>query len=260
MLRASWLSAASYRLNLLFSLASLLASVVPIYFVAHAMQPLMGPAIRAEGEQYFGFVLVGMITLSLVATAVNTLPGSIGSGIANGTFEALLVTPSSMPALLTGMIAYGFAWTALRGGLLLLAGAVLGAQIAWSGLPFGIVILLLIVCAHVPFGLMAAALILFFRTSGPLPKAVLIVSGLLGGVYYPTHVIPSWIQHLSAAVPLTYGLRALRRTLLEGWPPSAVAADVATLIVMAVVLMALGCALFVSALRYARRAGTLAFA
>ena len=43
---------------------------------------------------------------------------------------------------------------------------------------------------------------------------------LLGGVYYSTSVIPEVVRPLASVVPLTYGLRALRRTLLSGEPLS----------------------------------------
>jgi ABC-2 type transport system permease protein len=87
---------------------------------------------------------------------------------------------------------------------------------------------------------------------------VLLLSGLLGGVYYPTSVIPSWIQSLSSVVPLTYGLRALRRVWLDGVGYREVLPDVLTLAAMALVLLALGIGAFVTGMRYARRAGTLA--
>jgi ABC-2 type transport system permease protein len=121
-----------------------------------------------------------------------------------------------------------------------------------------VLILLLIVMAYFAIGLMAAAMVLAFRTTGPLPQVVLLLSGLLGGVYYPTSVIPSWIQSVSSVVPLTYGLRALRRVWLDGAPVGEVVPDVLVLAGMAIALLTLGIGIFAAGMRYARRAGTLA--
>ena len=55
-----------------------------------------------------------------------------------------------------------------------------------------------------------------FRTAGPIPRGIVLISTFLGGVYYPTHIVPGWLENISAALPLTYGLRALRRVLLDG--------------------------------------------
>ena len=82
-------------------------------------------------------------------------------------------------------------------------------------------------------------------------------SGLLGGVYYSTAVIPGWIQSLSGLVPLTYGLRAARMLLLGGAPISEVLPDVTMLAGIGAVMFSLGSVAFGFALQHARKAGTL---
>jgi ABC-2 type transport system permease protein len=258
LIRASWFTATSYRLNIVISLAALLVSVVPLYFVTHALQPVMADAIRTEGGQYFGFLLVGMIAYSFLTASVNALPGAIGSGVGTGTLEALLATRVRLPWLLGGLVGYNFVWTTVRAVLLLAAGVLFGAHVALAGIPASLAILALLILAYIPFGIMGGALMLAFRTTGPVLQGVLVLSGLLGGVYYPTHVIPSWIRSLSSVVPLTYGLRALRQTLLEGVPLRAVAPDVLALVGFVIVLMSVSIVVFTMALHYARRAGTLA--
>jgi ABC-2 type transport system permease protein len=255
--RAGFLTDASYRLGMLVSLGALVATTVPVYLISRAMQPLMADSIAGQGGDYFTFVLLGMLAAYFVATACNALPGAIASGIRSGTLEALLSTPAPLPVLLAGLAAYPLLWTLLRAALLLAAGAALGARFAWEGALAGFVILLLIVLAYVPFGLMAGALLLAFRTSGPLLQGVVVASMLLGGVYYPVEVVPAWIQPAAEAVPLGFGLRALRMALLEGAPPSALLPDVAVLAAMAAGWMAAGAAALAVALGHARRAGTL---
>lgn len=258
LMRAGWLTATSYRLNMAFSVVALLVTIVPFYFVADALQPIMEDAISNEGQQYFGFLVVGTVAFSFLSAAVTALPGAVGSGIRSGTLEALLATPARLPAILGGLIGYGILWTALRATLLIAFGLLLGVRVDWGNVLLASGIVAMIVLAYLPVGLAAAALILAFRTTGPLPQGVLIASGMLGGVYYPTHVIPASIEGLSYVIPLTYGLRALRRTLLDGAPFSAVASDVAILGTFILVLSVAGAGAFALAMRYARRTGTLA--
>jgi ABC-2 type transport system permease protein len=139
----------------------------------------------------------------------------------------------------------------------IVAGAVLGAHVVWSHIPAALLILVLIVLAYIPFGMISAAMVVAFRTPGPLAGGVLLASNLLGGVYYPTTSIPSWIQNLSSFIPLTYGLRSLRRVMLEGASLADVAADLGMLLLFIAVLTTLGTALLLWAFRYARRAGTM---
>ena len=120
-----------------------------------------------------------------------------------------------------------------------------------------LLILLLIVLSYLPFGIFAASLVLAFRATGPFPGAIVTASALLGGVYYPTQVIPSWILGISNFIPLSYGLRSLRRSLLDGAPLSTSAADLTVLSVATVVLMAMSLGGFLKALSYAKHSGSL---
>ena len=257
---ASWRTQRSYRVSIVLSILMLGVTVLPVYFVSQALQPYMGPSIANQGSNYFGFLVIGMIALMFVSTTVNSIPDAIGAGIGNGTLEALLSTRASIPSLLAGMVGYSFLWTAVKGALFLALALALGLHLTWSATLSGILILLLIVLAHVPFALLAASLVLAFRTAASIPSAVMIASGLLGGVYWSmtARVIPPWVQAISNYVPLAPGLRALRQTLLEGASLRAVMPDVLLLVGFVVLLNAMGCLAFVEALRYARRTGTLA--
>jgi ABC-2 type transport system permease protein len=257
--RVGWLNASSYRLSMILSLIGVSSSIVPVYFISKALQPLMGQVIRGEGGQYFGFLLVGMLTFSFIPLAITSLPNTITTTINNGTMEAVLGTPTSMPAMLVGMMGYPFIWATMRATAMLLAGSLLGASIAWIQAPSAFFLLLLIILAYVPIGLISASMYLAFRTTGPIATAVIAVSTLLGGVYYPSHVVPSWLLPVSKFVPLTYGLRALRRVLLEGASLLSVWQDVVTLLLMTVFLFAIGGSLLAAAMRYARKTGSLSY-
>ena len=258
LMRASWLTATSYRLGMLMSIGGLVVTILPMYFVAGALQPVIADRISHEGGDYFGFLVVGILAFSFLSTAVTAVAGAVGSGIASGTLEAMLSTRARLAALIAGLVSYAFTWTAVRGALMIVMAVLLGVRLSAAQSGFALLILALIVAAYFAIGLVAAAMVLAFRTTGPLPQAVLLLSGLLGGVYYPTSVIPSWIQSLSSLVPLTYGLRALRRVWLDGAGFREVLPDVVTLAGMAVILLALGVGAFMIGMRYARRAGTLA--
>ena len=255
--RAGMLTAASYRLGLVFSIGALAATAIPLYYVATAMQPLMANAIATEGRDFFAFVLVGMVVITVLPTTLQGLSAKLSAGIGTGTFETLVGTPASLPAVLAGMVSYDLAWSVLRALVLLAVGIGLGVRFVWSGFVPGLAVLAVILAAYFAVGLMAAAMMVAFRTSGPLVPAVLTGSAMLGGVYFPTHVIPSWIEQVSSVVPLTYGLRALRRVWLDGAPLTSVAGDMGILLGMTAILGVLGVGAMSWAMRDARRRGTL---
>jgi ABC-2 type transport system permease protein len=255
--RSAWLTETSYRTNMLFSLGSLLFMVVPLYFVANALQPVMASTIASQSRQYFAFALLGATIYTFIAACTSAVPSAVAGAIGRGTLEAFLGTPTNIAVLFTGMSAYSIAWALLRATVMVGAGVALGARLQWSGLPVTALILLLLVLSYGAFGLVGSALIIRFRTSGPLLNGVLTASALLGGVYYPTHVIPSWLQQLSAALPLSYGLRAARQAALLGQPFGVFSHDLLVLALYAALLFPLGIISVTVALRQARHTGTL---
>ncbi|TVR67633.1 MAG: ABC transporter permease [Gemmatimonadales bacterium] len=258
LMRVSWLTHTSYRLNVIMSVLGLGALFIPIYFVADALQPVVADSIADEGEVYFGFLITGMVILQFLSVGMNAVPNAVSGGINSGVLEALFATPTRLERLLAGMIGYETLWAAFKGLLLLVAFVAVGGEVALSGIPLALGILVLLFVAHLPLGLLAAAMILVFRTSGPLIPGLMAAFSLLGGVYYSTTVIPEVVRPLAEAIPLTYGLRAFRRSFLSGEPLAAVVGDVLILAGMAAALMLVGVLAFRWALNYARRAGSLA--
>jgi ABC-2 type transport system permease protein len=254
--RASWYQARSYRVSFAMQVGGLLITIIPIYFISGALQSTMASSIAAESGQFFSFVLVGSVALMFVTTALTGLQGAVGGGLSNGYFESLLMTRTGLPWILTGLTSYGVLLTSIRAAVMLTAGWLLGAQIAWSQILPAALIIALLVAVHWGIGLVGTALIMAFRTSGPLTQFVTTVSVLFGGVYYPVSVIPSWLKAIANGTPLAYGLRALRQVLLQGQDLSLVGMDLAVLGAMGVVSLIVGSWAVVVALGYARRAGT----
>lgn len=257
LIRAAWRTALSYRLRFAVSMVALLVMIVPLYFVSRALQPVMAPAIATEGTQYFAFLTVGLFASTLVASCVGALPDAITSDLNSGFFEAVVSAPAGAGTVAAGLAGYPILRSVLRGATLVLAGAFLGIHLVWSRIPEALLIVGLIALAHFGIGLMAAALVVAFRTNAAIPQIVLLASGLLGGVYYPTAVIPSWIANVSDVVPLAYGLRALRHTLLDGQGLQMVLNDLGILTSFSVVLIAIGTMAYRASLHYARQAGSL---
>lgn len=257
LVRSAWQVESSYRLNMALSLISLAFVVVPLYFVSNALQPLMASSIATQSREYFAFTLIGALTFALISASISALPSAIGSAIGRGTLEAFLATPTHPAVLFTGMSAYTVLWALLRGSVLLFAGVMLGVHIAWANALTAALILTLLLLSYAAVGMVGSSLLLSFRTTGPLLTGTLTISAFLGGVYYPTHVIPSWLQEISKILPLTYGLRALRQTTLRGEQFANVSGDVAILAMQTAVLLLIGALAVAAALRHARRTGTL---
>lgn len=255
--RASWYHAKSYRLALLTQVGGLILTIIPIYFVANALQSTMASTIAGESKEFFPFMLVGWVATMFMASGLTTLQSGISGGISNGSFESLLITRSSVPALLLGLSSYGAILTLVRATVMLVAGWVLGASVTWSRIGPALVLIALIFLVYWGIGLTASAMVIAFRTTGPLLTVVSAFSVLFGGVYYPVSAIPSWLREIADVTPMAYGLRALRRVLLLGEGIGSVAQDLVMLASMGVLSIVIGAWAIQAALRYARKSGTL---
>jgi ABC-2 type transport system permease protein len=257
LLRAGWLAALSYRVNLLFSVLGLGLMLLPVYFVAPALQPVAAASIQSEGGEYFGFLVIGLAVLTVVTTTLTALPVTIGSNIGSGTLETMLATPARLPAVLLGLIGYDMTWSLLKALLLIVLGVTLGVSIHIAGIPLALLAFALTLLAYLGLGLGLAAMILTIRTIGPLSSGLIAGSALLGGVYYSTSVIPSWVQQLSLVVPLTYGLRLMRQALLSPTGALDPAGDLGPLALLASIFLLVGATAFGYGLGHARREGSL---
>ncbi len=256
--RAYALGMITYRTRTLVSLLSVLVAVVPVYFVAGALQPLAALAIASESTEYFTYLIVGSVASFVIAESVSAIPSLINSYIASGMLEQLLTTPIRWPALIMGLSAYGYAWVALRAIVLLLTAWIWATStIAWPRLlEFGMIMAILAI-AYAGIGLLAGALVLAVRSSLYVPQVVATISTLLGTVYFPATVLPPAVAPFASYVPLTPALRAARQVLLRDQPLSQVLPDVLQLMLWAVVGALIGGAAFHLALQHARRNGTL---
>ncbi len=80
---------------------------------------------------------------------------------------------------------------------------------------------------------------------------------LISGVYYPTSILPGWMQFISQFSPATYVLDAIRKALIDGASIGSLLPDLWPLLGMACVFIPLGIWGFGRAERYAKRTGKL---
>ena len=100
----------------------------------------------------------------------------------------------------------------------------------------------------------------------PISWIVGILQGLVTGVYFPITLLPGWLHALAMLLPQTYALDAARRLLLPATQAQALLrlgglpalqSDLIALACAALILPALGAALFAAGLAKARNDGGL---
>ncbi len=256
-LRRDLIEAASYKFSFVFSTVGILFSSATFYFISRMITP--GTAsLAAYGGDYFSFAMIGIAFSGLLGIFQEGLPQVVRSAQVSGTFEALLVTRTSMPVILFGSSLYSLVFALLRTAVhLALAVAVFGMKLGSVNIPAFLLVLLLTAVCFLSLGMLSASFLLVYKLGNPISWLFGSVSGLLGGMLFPVAVLPSWLRGLSPFLPVTHVLEGLRLSLLSSVSFARVLPSIAALAVFAAALLPLGFWTFRLALRKAKRDGTL---
>jgi ABC-type multidrug transport system permease subunit len=120
-----------------------------------------------------------------------------------------------------------------------------------------VIFLVLTVAAVSPLGVLAAALAMVIKKTGPVEWLSYSSASLFGGVYLPLAAMPFGLQVIGWCLPITHSLNGFRAAT-AGVPIGAVSHDALWLLVASIVLTPLALWIFVRAVNKARVDGTLA--
>jgi ABC-2 type transport system permease protein len=256
-LRRDFRESLSYKFTFVYSFVGIFFSTATFFFVAKLVPPGV-PSLGPFGGDYFSFAVVGVAFSSLLGIFQEGLPAVIRGAQVSGTLEALLVTPTPVPAVLVGSSLYSLVFQSFRTVLhLTLAMMVFGMKLGhvnWAGV---LTVFILTAVCFLSVGILSASFILVYKMGNPLSWFLGGVSGLLGGMVFPVALLPSWIRWASSLLPVTYSLDGMRKSLLASTGFSTVLPDIAALAVFNAVLFPLSLLAFRAAIRKAKRDGTL---
>ncbi len=256
--RRDLLIAASYRLNFILQIGGIFISTVMFYFPSRLVGPGVAGQLAPYRGDYFAFVLIGVAFTEYLTVAMSSFTNQIRSAQVLGTLEALLVTPTPVPGILLFSSLYEFSFTTLHILVYLLFGVLFfGLQFHLGSLAALVLVMALTILAFMGLGLTSAAFVIAFKQGSPLTLIIGTASGLLGGVLYPTTVLPQWLKPVALLLPITHSLEAIRQLLLNGATLADVSRSILALGVFVLVLFPVGLAAFGTALRYAKREGSL---
>jgi ABC-2 type transport system permease protein len=167
--------------------------------------------LAGQGSSTVAYVLVGNAVAVVTYSAVFSVCQTTDSEKQQGTMEHLLVTPANRLALYLG-----------RGLIpILISIATVGMGLTYAVVVFHIpfaagallplaVSVVMTAIAMVGFGLLLGGVALYLRTSIILGNIFLFVGLLLSGVNFPLSSLSVGLQWAGYALPLTWGLAAVR--------------------------------------------------
>lgn len=248
----------SYRTAWLMRVFGMFTGVASFFFVSKLFGSVASPYLDAYGGDYFGFVLVGIAFVSFQGVGLTAFSSAISGAQAQGTLEAMLVTPTKLSTVVLSSSIWNFLWTLLTVTIYLAIGAIFfSADLAGANLASALVVLILTSLVFSGVGILSAATIMVLKRGDPVSSIFGSLSALLGGTYFPITVFPGWLQGIAHAFPIYYGLHAMREAVLHGASLSDLRSEVLVLTAFAAVILPLGTVAFRSAVKVAKTDGTL---
>jgi len=200
---------------------------------------------------------VGIALQRYFGVGLNGFSRAFRQAQTTGTLEAMLTTPARLREIVLGSSLWSYGLVTLQVFLYLLVGAAfLGVELQVN-LPAALLAGALSVISFAGLGVLSAAFVMVLKRGDPITWVVGAVSTFFGGVYFPVEILPGWLQPVSALLPLTHGLRAIRMSLLQGAAVEEISGEILALGAFCALLTPLGLAAFRFAVRRAREDGSL---
>ncbi len=248
----------SYRMTFAFKLLAAGFSLASFFYLARFINQHHFQSLEQYGGDYMGFGLVGMVLLNLQHTAASSYPKSIRAAQMAGTLEAILATPVPSGVVLIFTPVYTFVSAFIWAAIYLSVGWLfMDVHFGSANILSLLLSLPLCLLAFASLGFLGAAITMLMRRTDPISFVLGGLSSLLGGVFYPTSVLPSWLQEVGKLLPITQVLEIVRRATFTGATPSELASQLMSLALFCALVAPLGILLFGWTLRRARMDGSL---
>jgi ABC-2 type transport system permease protein len=219
--------------------------VFPLMFLVFLGFGFSGAAIPGlpEGVDYLQYLVPGIMGFTMLLGA--SFAGlAILSDQDVGFLKEILVAPVSRTSIVLGRIAGGSTTAIVQAVLVLLLSIPLGFEIAgWLSIPLAAIFLALIAITFVGFGIALASQFSDSEGFSLIVQFIIFPLFFLSGAIYPIEGLPSVVQYLALANPLTYGVDGLRAALV-GSSSFPLIVDLGALVISSVVMVALGAYLF----------------
>lgn len=245
---------ATYRSQLVAQFLGPLFSITLFYYISHLVT---AKSIHSPGG-YFGFVIVGLVIVQILTVSLGVMPVTVRQELISGTIERFLVSAHGPINGIIGTMLFPLINALLSGTLMLtLAAVIFGLPLA-STAALAIPVALLGTLAFMPFAFLLVSLVMAFKQASSATQFIVAGVAIVGGLYFPTTVLPGWIRWASDAQPFTPATDLLRHLLIDTPLIHPAAVELLKLVGFCIVLIPAGMMVMRGAIRYGQRSGTIA--
>lgn len=258
--KKDWKQYWRYPLNALSTVFQPVIWLAPVYFMGKAFSvngQAAGFAQYSGTSDFMSFIILGAV----LGNFINAVFWGMGYAMKNdmdaGVMESNWLTPIPRLLILVGHSLTNLCVTALTSaGMLIVCALVFGFH-PTGDVTAAILVALPMLIGLYGFGFGFAALVMIVREANTLVDMSAFLVQIFSGADFPVTVLPKWLLPIALALPLTYGMDAVRGFLIKSQTIIPLEWEIALLLVFMVALLYLGSRAFHALERRVRILGTL---
>jgi ABC-2 type transport system permease protein len=193
---------------------------------------------------YFEFVAPGITAMVVMMSLMTGLPHAISYERDVGTLDGMLVAPTSRLSIILGKVFAQVTRGMIQAGIIFVLAVGLFGVVVYGSVPLVVGLLLLTVFSFVGLGILITSFADREETANMVMMTLMFPMMFLSGVFFPISQMPWYMQDIASVLPLTYATTALRKVMVLGAGLDVVWTDVAILLLVGIVLLAISVPLF----------------
>ena len=260
LIRKDWKQYWRYPLNAVSSVFQPLIWIAPVYFMGQAFSvngKALGFSQYSGTTDFMSFILLGTVLESFINAVFWGMGYALKNDMDSGVMESNWLTPIPRLLILVGHSVTNLIVTAITSiGMLFLGGLLFGFHTSGDVFKAFLPIIPMMLGLY-GFGFAFAAVVMLLREANALVDMSSFLVQIFSGSNFPVNALPRFLLPVALALPLTYGLDAVRAHLIGTKTILPLQWEMVLLIVFMFVMLWIGIATFKSLERRVRTLGTL---
>ncbi|HSL28659.1 MAG TPA: ABC transporter permease [Anaerolineales bacterium] len=258
--RKDWKVFWRYPLNAVSNVFQPMIWITPVYFMGKAFSTggqALGFAAYSGTGDYMSFILLGTVLANFIETVFWGMGYALKQDMDAGVLESNWLTPAPRLLILIGRTVTSLFTTTITSlVMLVIATALFGFHPTGDTLAAFLTAIPMLIGLY-GFGFAFAAVVLLMREANTLVDVSSFLVQGFSGTSFPIQALPSWLIPIALALPLTYGLDAVRGLLLNTETILPLQVEIVLLVVFMFVMLWFGAWVFYRVERRVRTLGTL---
>lgn len=260
LIRKDWKQYWRYPLNAVSSVFQPLIWIAPIYFMGLAFS-VNGKAIGfsqySGTTDFMSFILLGTVLENFINAVFWGMGYALKNDMDSGVMESNWLTPIPRLLILVGHSVTNLLVTMITSaGMLLFGGLLFGFHASGDVFRAFIPIIPMMLGLY-GFGFAFAAVVMLLREANALVDMSSFLVQIFSGSNFPVNALPKFLLPIALALPLTYGLDAIRHYLIKTQTIVSIQLELLLLVVFMFVMLWIGITTFRSLEKRVRTLGTL---